>query len=605
MTWTNASVETARSERSTSGTVAAEKTHAAFIRRAKTRFDAQRSTGRRARGEARRPWASTGPESLARITWSARWSTSCSLIRRRARRSTRRPSVGGRARAPRRTPSCGACGAGARAPRGARLAHLDAELTEDHRHRVRSRADLFAERARLVDGRRGRGERGRGPRGSACSTSAAGPPAALRGLEATLASDGGGVLGARRRTSRRTGRATPTRVEPRLAAWLQVERAAARSRVSASPMPRRPRCFSGRSSATGGSARCGRACVRGTRVVHRDAAWLVALLAEEASLEGDPARAAALELDAACVARRRLGDAEGAVALLERAAARIPIAPPVHWRDRRRAGDSLHEAAGRTGDVLRVRRLRLTHLDDALRFARARAARDRDARGDVLGRPRRQPSPPSRSAPRSWRRRTPRSSTSSIGCLEAAALRSRSGSTLWALLRGAAAARLGPSARVACCGPRVWREAWPEREAPWREPSSSRAPRSSPTRRTSTRSTACSAGSAGRRWRPRRRRRARAYRRARPRRRERALPRRSAPRRAPRSHRRPAGGGRGRRTGGGRDVRGGPSRRAGSSRGPRRPRANGGAGREPGARSSGRCSREAEQATDPGTAAAR
>ena len=121
-------------------------------------------------------------------------------------------------------------------------------------------------------------------------------------------------------------------------------------------------------------------------VVHRDAAWLVALLADEAALEGDPARAAGLELDAACIVRQRLGDPDGAVALLERAAARVPIAPrgaPAHPRRSRRAARSAQ--AERT-DVLRVRRVRLTHLDDA-RSPRARAARDRDARG-VARRPR-------------------------------------------------------------------------------------------------------------------------------------------------------------------------------------------------------------------------
>src|ERR1019366_7962650 len=69
---------------------------------------------------------------------------------------------------------------------------------------------------------------------------------------------------------------------------------------------------------------------------------------------------------------RRLGDLEGAVALLERAAARVPIAPDVH----RRILDelvSLHELGGRPAEARRARRLRLTHLDDP----RARAHEQR------------------------------------------------------------------------------------------------------------------------------------------------------------------------------------------------------------------------------------
>src|ERR1019366_660961 len=69
---------------------------------------------------------------------------------------------------------------------------------------------------------------------------------------------------------------------------------------------------------------------------------------------------------------RRLGDLEGAVALLERAAARVPIAPDVH----RRILDelvSIHELGGRPAEALRARRLRLTHLDDP----RARAHEQR------------------------------------------------------------------------------------------------------------------------------------------------------------------------------------------------------------------------------------
>jgi len=158
--------------------------------------------------------------------------------------------------------------------------------------------------------------------------------------------------------------------EPALAAWLQVERAELLDRSLAQADAAKAALL----HALALDRRIGpvrAACVRHA-VVHRDGAWLVALLADEAAVEGDNVRAARLELDAACIARRRLGDLDGAASLLERAAARVPIAPDVH----RRILDelvALHELAGRHADALRARRLRLTHLDDP----RARANEQR------------------------------------------------------------------------------------------------------------------------------------------------------------------------------------------------------------------------------------
>ena len=244
------------------------------------------------------------------------------------------------------------------------LAHVDAELADATTDA--SRGDLLAERARLVDAARSDpGE----SRAAWERVLAVRPdhPAALRGLEAALASDDGASAALADHLARMSD---AYEGQPRLAAWLQVERASLLDRRLGQPDAAKAALLRGiELDRRIGPVRT--SCVRHA-VVHRDAAWLVALLAEEASFEGDPARAAALELDAACLVRRRLGDAEGAVAILERAAARVPIAPEVHWRivDELAA---LHEAAGRTGDVLRVRRLRLTHLDDA----RARAHEQR------------------------------------------------------------------------------------------------------------------------------------------------------------------------------------------------------------------------------------
>ncbi len=243
------------------------------------------------------------------------------------------------------------------------LTHLDAELTEATTDDAR--ADVLAERARLVDAAAGDAKESRAAWQRVLEVRPD-HAAALRGLEGALIADGASaaLVDHLARMSDAYDR------QPRLAAWLHVERAGLLDRELAQPDAAKAALL----RALERDRRIGPVrsqCVRHA-VVHRDAAWLVALLAEEASLESDPGRAAALELDAACVARRRLGDADGAVALLERAGARAPIAPPVH----RRIVDelaALHEAAGRTADVLRVRRLRLTHLDEA----RARAHEQR------------------------------------------------------------------------------------------------------------------------------------------------------------------------------------------------------------------------------------
>ncbi|HTB73353.1 MAG TPA: protein kinase [Polyangiaceae bacterium] len=254
------------------------------------------------------------------------------------------------------------------------LAHLDGELAETTSDAAR--ADLLAERARLIDAAGGDDSESREAWGRVLDVRPD-HPAGLRGLEAALAAGDGAPAALADHLARMSD---AYERQPRLAAWLQVERAHLLDRRLAQP-------DAAKAALLRGSERDRRigpvraSCVRHA-VVYRDAAWLVALLADEAAVEGDPARAAALELDAACIARRRLGDPDGAVALLERAAARVPIAPEVHSRivDELAA---LHEGAGRAGEVLRARRLRLTHLDDAR--ARAQEQRGIATLEEILG----------------------------------------------------------------------------------------------------------------------------------------------------------------------------------------------------------------------------
>lgn len=244
------------------------------------------------------------------------------------------------------------------------LEHLDAELLDVPPGAAR--ADLLAERARLVAAS---GASLRAQRDAWQTVLDAQPahPAGLRGLESSLAADPKATADL---ATHLGGMAEAWASEPALAAWLHVERARLLDRVLNEPDTAKASLL----RALQLDRRIGpvRAACVAHASVHRDAAWTVALLAEEASLENDPARAARLEVDAALHARYRLGDADGALSLLEGAAARVPVAPAV----RRRALEelaSLHEAAGRTGDVLRVRRARLTLIEDP----RARAHEQR------------------------------------------------------------------------------------------------------------------------------------------------------------------------------------------------------------------------------------
>ncbi|MEO8876884.1 MAG: hypothetical protein ABI461_14920, partial [Polyangiaceae bacterium] len=149
--------------------------------------------------------------------------------------------------------------------------------------------------------------------------------------------------------------------EPRLAAWLHVERAqilewrllnidAARGALE--------RAVSLDPSV--GPVRS--ACVRHV-AAHNDAAAAVVLLDQEARIETDPHRATRLELDAACISSEKLNDPLRALGLLTRAAGRAPTTSIV---DRRVLDElvRLHEVEGHWAQSARARRARLPYFVD-------------------------------------------------------------------------------------------------------------------------------------------------------------------------------------------------------------------------------------------------
>jgi len=144
---------------------------------------------------------------------------------------------------------------------------------------------------------------------------------------------------------------------PAVAAWLHVERALLLDRTQRDRAA--ARAALDRALALAPQIGPVRDACLDHALVHRDDALLGELLASEASLEGDRARAACLELDAALV-RLRAGDVAAALKLLERAHGRAPTSRLV---DRRVAEELARVLTreGRHADALRV-------LDVALRF---------------------------------------------------------------------------------------------------------------------------------------------------------------------------------------------------------------------------------------------
>ena len=149
-------------------------------------------------------------------------------------------------------------------------------------------------------------------------------PAALKGLEAELRRRGdAGALAAH--LARMAG---AYRDDAELAAWLHVERAELLDTADASAA-RAALTEALALDAKQGPVR--EACVRHA-ARHRNWRWLAELLEDEAGLEKDPARAAALELEAACIHRLALRENDRALTLLERAALRAPTDPRLDAR---------------------------------------------------------------------------------------------------------------------------------------------------------------------------------------------------------------------------------------------------------------------------------
>jgi tetratricopeptide (TPR) repeat protein len=244
----------------------------------------------------------------------------------------------------------------------AMLGHLDHELATASREA--GRVELLVERARLLDAM---GERPEVIRSAWTQALAHAPqhPAALKGLEnelATRAAQPGAAVELFDAWAAHLGHMADAYASERpLAAWLHVERA----QILDKRLGRVDAARGALERALELDPRVGpvrTALVRHVSV-RGDAPALVTLLDQEAVIEGDAARAARLELEAATIAWAKLSDPKRAVALLERAADRAPTTPSV---DRRVLDDlvRLREASGQWAEASRARRARLRFLTD-------------------------------------------------------------------------------------------------------------------------------------------------------------------------------------------------------------------------------------------------
>ncbi len=271
-----------------------------------------------------------------------------------------------------------------RAAIAAMIEHLDQELlasTEDA-----ATVELLAERARLLEAR---GDDDAGVRAAweAALARAKTHAAALKGLEGALykrATASKDPAAWEAYAAHLGAMADAYESEPRLAAWLHVERA----QVLEHRLQRVDGARSALERAVELDPAIGPVREAALRHVaaHDDASALAALLEEEAQLERDSARAARLELDAAILADARLGERARAITLLERATMRSPTVASV---DRRVLDElsRLYELGGDLANALRVRRLRLRFFEDPRAIAEEHRilARHAEKAGDLDG----------------------------------------------------------------------------------------------------------------------------------------------------------------------------------------------------------------------------
>ncbi|HTB76557.1 MAG TPA: hypothetical protein VK762_25095 [Polyangiaceae bacterium] len=244
----------------------------------------------------------------------------------------------------------------------AMLVHVDHEIaaatTDAHK------VELLVVKARLLQALGNRGPDAVATWEQALAL-APGHAGALKGLEAELVTRAIAPGATRREwealSTHLVRMAEAYEAEPRLAAWLHVERAQVLER-------RLERVDTARDALERAAALdAGIGPVRDALVRHAAAQgdWgaLVRLLDEEAMIETNGPRAARLELEAAAIAAWRLEDRRRACALLERAAARAPTVPSV---DRRTLDElvRLNELDSRWVDAARARRARLRFVTD-------------------------------------------------------------------------------------------------------------------------------------------------------------------------------------------------------------------------------------------------
>ena len=230
------------------------------------------------------------------------------------------------------------------------------------------RVELLVERARLLEAGGGRGGEARAAWEQVLAH-APSHPAALKGLEAELTAraHASGTPKDWEALAGHLGRmADAYTADARLASWLHVERSLVLERKLARVDASRAALERALELDPGVGP------VRDSLVrhvaAHGDWGALARLLDDEARVDPDDARAARYELDAGLIAAWRLGDPDGACALLDRAAARAPTEPSV---DRRVLDElvRLHDLGARTREAARARRARLRFMREPAAIA--------------------------------------------------------------------------------------------------------------------------------------------------------------------------------------------------------------------------------------------